>query len=471
MESSLTAPFHGRVRQVLVGANVHVAAQAPLLQLEPLDGGPPPASGERVAFASYPPRPTGAEALPRAAAAPGMARARLRRRPPPRSSGSWPTSMAVRRPAGRPCDRGRRAPPAADVRRRARGVAPAPRRGRSRDPVAAQPAGAPQRLAGLARRRGRRAARPTSWRCCAQRSPTTGSTISTVRPRWRRRATGCTSPRSARRPRARPSWRSSTVAWSRPGSSPGTSATSFREALDHLVAATDGRDAVVADLAREVRYRYFDEPVIAAARERVYAEMAEHVAALAEDPSRPDRDERIAALVACPRPLAALLTARMRAAEPALQRLLVEATARRYYRVRALEGFELARIDGCELLMARYPFQGRRRHLAAAYVDLDDVGAVASRLRAPCRHAARRRPGRARPLRRALRRGPDARRAGRDAARGARGDPVAPGPAPHRRGGRPARRADAGCRRSIRSPSVISPRASSRTRSCAACIR
>ena len=159
MESSLTAPFDGRVRQVLVGANVHVAAQAPLLQLEPLDGGPPPASGERVAFASYPPRPTGAEAVPRAAAAPGMARARLRHRRRRGRADRGRPPCRIRRPAGRPCARGRRAPPPADVRRRARGVAPAPRRGRSRDPVAAQPAGAPQRLAGLARRRGRRAAR------------------------------------------------------------------------------------------------------------------------------------------------------------------------------------------------------------------------------------------------------------------------------------------------------------------------
>ena len=38
METSLIAPFHGRVRRVLSGPNVQVAAQAPLLQLEELDG-------------------------------------------------------------------------------------------------------------------------------------------------------------------------------------------------------------------------------------------------------------------------------------------------------------------------------------------------------------------------------------------------------------------------------------------------
>ena len=53
METSLIAPFRGRVRRVLAGPNVQVPAQAPLLQLEELDGerGPsaprPPASGSR----------------------------------------------------------------------------------------------------------------------------------------------------------------------------------------------------------------------------------------------------------------------------------------------------------------------------------------------------------------------------------------------------------------------------------------
>ena len=51
----------------------------------------------------------------------------------------------------------------------------------------------------------------------------------------------------------------------------------FREALDRLVVAHEGRDPVVADLAREVRFRYFDERIISEARERVYAEMQQHI--------------------------------------------------------------------------------------------------------------------------------------------------------------------------------------------------
>ena len=47
METSLTAPVHGRVREVLVGSNVHVAAGRPLLQIEPLEDAPQE-EGERV---------------------------------------------------------------------------------------------------------------------------------------------------------------------------------------------------------------------------------------------------------------------------------------------------------------------------------------------------------------------------------------------------------------------------------------
>src|SRR6185436_15665918 len=40
METSLTAPVRGRVREVLVSANAHVAAGRPLLQIEPLEDAP-----------------------------------------------------------------------------------------------------------------------------------------------------------------------------------------------------------------------------------------------------------------------------------------------------------------------------------------------------------------------------------------------------------------------------------------------
>ena len=55
MESSLTAPFRGRVKRVFAGENVHVAAQAPLVGIEAIGHGTQAPPGERLSFASLAP--------------------------------------------------------------------------------------------------------------------------------------------------------------------------------------------------------------------------------------------------------------------------------------------------------------------------------------------------------------------------------------------------------------------------------
>ena len=51
MESSLTAPVRGRVREVLVSTNTHVPAGRPLLQIEPLEDEQGSAEGDHLQFA------------------------------------------------------------------------------------------------------------------------------------------------------------------------------------------------------------------------------------------------------------------------------------------------------------------------------------------------------------------------------------------------------------------------------------
>ena len=121
-------------------------------------------------------------------------------------------------------------------------------------------------------------------------------------------------PGARARPRAPRSWRSSTVASSRPAQLAGHARRRLPRGArppggGAPTAATRSSPTSPARCATATSTSPSSPPP----RDRVYAEMEPHVAALAEDPARPDRDERIAALVACPRPLAALLTARMRA--------------------------------------------------------------------------------------------------------------------------------------------------------------
>jgi hypothetical protein len=47
------------------------------------------------------------------------------------------------------------------------------------------------------------------------------------------------------------------------------------------VAVTQGRDETLSALAREVHYRFFDEPLFDAARAHAYAEAEAHLDALA----------------------------------------------------------------------------------------------------------------------------------------------------------------------------------------------
>ena len=109
----------------------------------------------------------------------------------------------------------------------------------------------------------------------------------------------------------------------------------------------------------------------------MYAEMEQHVAALIEDPSRPDREDHIEAIVNCPRPLSTRLTTAMRDNDQPVRDRLVEAMARRYYRVRSLEGFEDLELGGHRFVVGRYRFHDTQRHILATYVEVNEVGSAA----------------------------------------------------------------------------------------------
>ena len=161
----------------------------------------------------------------------------------------------------------------------------------------------------------------------------------------------------------------------------------FREVLDRLAIALEGRDPVVADLAREVRFRYFDEPVIAEARERVYAEI-ERAGRGARRASPSDRtrgadrgDSRLP-----PSARAATDGRDGLGHHRPLAGCSIEAMTRRYYRTRSLAGFEHLRAGRrMTSRCAATRSTGSSRQLATAYVELEDVTAIAD---AFARHAA-----------------------------------------------------------------------------------
>ncbi len=158
----------------------------------------------------------------------------------------------------------------------------------------------------------------------------------------------------------------------------------FRGVLDRLELATERRDPVIADLARQLRTRYFDQPVILERQAQAYAELECHLAALLEDPAREDREHHVTAIVDAPQLLAPQIIKRMQATTAREHPVLLEIMTRRWYRQRELTQFwdGLTR-DGTAYITTSYVKNGQRRHLAAAFVDtqdLDDVaGAIARR--------------------------------------------------------------------------------------------
>ena len=378
LESSLTAPFRGRVREVLAGANVQVPARAPLVRLEPLgDAAAATANGRRVSFPASPPE----------AAAPGRCRDNLQRL-------EWLVlGYDIAEPdvartisdlhgecADLSCDPAllpgehRLLERFADLRALTRpghdetdddaGLARSPQEHlhaylRSLDPEAE---GLPPGFVALLER-----ALGHYGVESLDRTPALEAACYRIFLAQERAATARAAVLAILDRRLELA-----------GDLAGRVGNDFRQALDRLVGAMEGRDPVVADLARDVRFRYFDEPLIAETRDRTYAAMDRHLEALADDPERADRDQRIAALVGCTRPLAPLIVARMHAAGPAQRRVLLEVVTRRFYRVRTLEGFTEERRDGQVLLTARYRHDGPRRQLATAFVELAQLPAASA---------------------------------------------------------------------------------------------
>ncbi|MGH8862795.1 MAG: biotin/lipoyl-containing protein, partial [Jatrophihabitantaceae bacterium] len=104
-----------------------------------------------------------------------------------------------------------------------------------------------------------------------------------------------------------------------------------REVLDRVVLATQLRFPAVGDLARSVRFRWYDQPVVAEERAAVLAGVRGEVEALAADPNAIDRAERMDALAAIPERIVSFLADRLEDGVPSTEPLL-EVLIRRHYR-------------------------------------------------------------------------------------------------------------------------------------------
>jgi acetyl/propionyl-CoA carboxylase alpha subunit/acetyl-CoA carboxylase carboxyltransferase component len=154
----------------------------------------------------------------------------------------------------------------------------------------------------------------------------------------------------------------------------------LRARFDRLSSAAQGRLPEVAELARDVRFRYLDEPILESVVAEVSAEMQGHLTALRTDPDRADREQRIERLVRCPQPMRGrLLQAWMDSPGSGSARFgatLLEVCLRRYYRIRALHDVAVHVHDGQSLIAADYELSGRTIHVVMTYCALAELPEV-----------------------------------------------------------------------------------------------
>jgi acetyl/propionyl-CoA carboxylase alpha subunit/acetyl-CoA carboxylase carboxyltransferase component len=362
MESSLTAHVHGRVREVLVSANTHVASGRPLLAIEPLEDRQAADQGERLSFEATDPDPAGGpttiERLGWLVRGYDVSPPEARRildcflQAPADPAGErrllevYADLRAVTRPHAVDGDIGADAPsPQQQLHAFLRSLDPAAEGLPDRFVASLERALAHYDIGGLERTPALEAACYRLF-LSRQRAETASTAVRAILERHLQD----------------------------PGErSDGAAGEGLRDVLDRLEAAVAATEPGLVEFVREVRWRCCDQPMIEEGREEVYASIDDHLGALAAEPDRAQRDVHARALVQCPQPLAQLVFRRVADAGPCLRQELLEAMTRRYYRIGRLEEIEHRVIDQASFLLTSFQHGARRYHVAATFAEPDSL--------------------------------------------------------------------------------------------------
>jgi acetyl/propionyl-CoA carboxylase alpha subunit/acetyl-CoA carboxylase carboxyltransferase component len=150
--------------------------------------------------------------------------------------------------------------------------------------------------------------------------------------------------------------------------------TDMWDRLDRLGAACRGRHQVVSELARDVRFHYFDEPVLEELLSKAYVQSERALDELASDPDGATRDASVQAVVDCPQPMRRDLLRRwMGTSDRAFRRALLEVYARRFYRTRDLRDLRFVSQGRHTLCASDYDWGNKHIHLVVAYARIDEL--------------------------------------------------------------------------------------------------
>ena len=146
------------------------------------------------------------------------------------------------------------------------------------------------------------------------------------------------------------------------------------ELLDRLVAATQLRFPIVGDLARSVRFRWFDQPLVDADRASVLGSVGNELEQIDALPDGEERTRRLDTLAAIPERIVRFLGERLRQGvrdrEPMLAVLI-----KRHYREYQLSGLRERTVAGRAVATAEYRLDERDSHLVSTTGTLDELTA------------------------------------------------------------------------------------------------
>ncbi len=158
-------------------------------------------------------------------------------------------------------------------------------------------------------------------------------------------------------------------------------ASQARAELERLVRATQRRFPVVGDLARSIRFRWFDQPQVDHERMQVLAGIGAEVAALAAHPGAPDHEQRIAALAAIPEQIAGHLAHRLAVAIPAYEPML-EVLLARHYTDFGLHDLRAVTLNGRAFAVGDYRLESRPTRVVATVARFEELSADSPALHA-----------------------------------------------------------------------------------------
>lgn len=182
--------------------------------------------------------------------------------------------------------------------------------------------------------------------------------------------------------------------WSGEPSPTGELAADAREVLERLGRVPQARYPAVGDLARSVRFRWFDQPAVDADRSEVLLGVRDEVEALAAGDARDGADytRRIEALAAIPEQTVGFLCDRLAQGVPAREPML-EVLARRHYREYALHdvrSYDAGPDSDRPVVVAGYALDERPTRLVSSIGTVDELTAGSPLVTTVAAHVAER---------------------------------------------------------------------------------